>query len=72
VDKEGHIYVADALFSRVQIFDRRGRFLLAFGRLGGNAGNFWLPAGLFIAQDRVYVADSYNARIQVFQFLGGG
>ena len=72
VDAEGHIYVVDALFDRVQIFDPKGRYLLAFGGQGGKAGNFWLPSGLFIAQDRIYVADSYNQRVQVFQFLGGG
>ncbi len=72
VDAEGHIYVVDALFDRVQIFDPKGRYLLTFGGQGGKAGNFWLPSGLFIAQDRIYVADSYNQRVQVFQFLGGG
>lgn len=71
VDGEGNVYVVDALFDRVQIFDARGRFLLAFGRQGGRAGEFWLPSGLFIARDRIYVADSYNRRVQVFQFLGG-
>jgi hypothetical protein len=29
-----------------------------------------LPAGIFIdGQDRIYVADSYNRRIQIFQYL---
>ena len=55
-----------------KIFDPKGRYLLAFGGQGGKAGNFWLPSGLFIARDRIYVADSYNQRVQVFQFLGGG
>jgi DNA-binding beta-propeller fold protein YncE len=70
VDGEGHVYVVDALFDRVQIFDPDGRFLLAFGEAGQKVGTFWLPSGLFIAEDRIYVADSYNRRIQVFQFLG--
>lgn len=71
IDSEGHIYVADAIFNRVQIFDAEGNFLLAFGEHGGNLGAFWLPSGLLIDQDRIYVADSYNRRIQVFEFLGG-
>lgn len=71
VDEEGHLYVVDALFNRVQIFDRQGRFLLAFGGPGGGAGDLWLPSGLFITRDRIYVADSYNQRVQVYQFLGG-
>jgi DNA-binding beta-propeller fold protein YncE len=72
VDEEGHIYVVDAAFNRVQVFDSGGKYLLSFGAQGGKAGNFWLPSGLFIAKDRIYVADSYNRRIQVFQFIGGG
>ncbi len=72
VDSEGHVYVVDALFDRVQIFDPDGgRFLLAFGGQGSDAGAMWLPAGLAVARDRIYVADSFNRRIQVFEFLGG-
>ena len=71
IDSEGHIYLVDALSDRVQIFDAEGRFLMAFGKPGNRAGEFWLPAGLFLFEDRVYVADTYNGRIQVFQFMGG-
>lgn len=71
-DEEGHVYVADAMFDAVQIFDADGNFLLTFGKTGAGAGDFWLPGGLFIAGDRIYVADTYNRRVQVFRFLGGG
>ncbi|MEN8195710.1 MAG: 6-bladed beta-propeller, partial [Pseudomonadota bacterium] len=71
IDSEGHVYVADALFNRVQIFDKTGALLLAFGGDGAAPGEFWLPTGLYIAKDRIYVADSYNQRVQIFQFLGG-
>ncbi len=70
VDSRGHIYVVDALFDAVQIFNYRGEFLLGFGRQGRDAGEFWLPNGLAADGDRVYVADGYNQRIQVFQFVG--
>ena len=61
------MFVVDALFDAVQIFDRDGTLLLAFGERGSKAGQFWLPAGLFIDPlDRIYVADAYNRRIQVF------
>jgi DNA-binding beta-propeller fold protein YncE len=71
IDAEGHVYVVDALFNRVQIFDEQGVLLLVFGGDGGAPGEFWLPSGLQIAGDRIYVADSYNRRVQIFQFLGG-
>jgi DNA-binding beta-propeller fold protein YncE len=70
-DTEGNIYVVDAIFHRVQIFNPQGRFLLDFGSRGRKKGEFWLPAGLNIVQDKIYVADSYNRRVQVFRFLGG-
>jgi hypothetical protein len=54
----------------VQIFDPQGQILMAFGREGTQAGQFWLPAGLFIdSRNRIYVADSFNKRIQVFELL---
>jgi DNA-binding beta-propeller fold protein YncE len=71
VDRDGHIYLVDALFDAVQMFDRAGRYLMVFGSRGHEPGNFWLPAGLAIDADRIYVADSYNRRVQVFRFLRG-
>jgi hypothetical protein len=57
----------------VPICIRRGRFLLAFGERGLHPGQFWLPAGAFIDPgDRIYVADAYNQRIQIFEYLAGG
>ena len=61
------------LADAVQIFDRRGRFLLSFGERGLGPGQFWLPGGVFIDdRDRIYVADAYNQRIQIFEYLAGG
>ena len=70
VDAGGHIYLVDALFDAVQMFDREGRYLMAFGSGGDEAGDFWLPSGLAVDGDHIYVADSYNHRVQVFRFLG--
>jgi DNA-binding beta-propeller fold protein YncE len=72
VDRDGHVYVVDALFDAVQIFDDRGSYLLGFAARGTHEGQLWLPSGLTIDGDRIYVADSYNQRVQVFRYLGGG
>ncbi|GMQ89478.1 MAG: 6-bladed beta-propeller [Gammaproteobacteria bacterium] len=69
VDSDGHVYVADALANRVQIFTEDGEFLLSFGGEGDKPGAFNLPAGLAIRGNRIYVADSYNRRIQMFRYL---
>jgi hypothetical protein len=43
---------------------------MAFGQEGHGPGEFWLPAGICIdVHDRIYVADSYNKRVQIFEFL---
>jgi sugar lactone lactonase YvrE len=70
IDQQDHLWVIDANFETVQIFDANGRLLLDFGSEGRGPGEFWLPAGIFIDQaSRVWVADSYNRRVQVFQYV---
>jgi len=71
VDSDGHVYVAGATIDRVQIFSHDGRFLLSFGQPGNSPGSFTMPAGIAIDNDLIYVADSYNSRVQVFRYLGG-
>jgi hypothetical protein len=46
---------------------------MAIGGEGGAPGEFVLPSGVWIdRRDRVFVADTHNSRVQIFQFLGGG
>jgi DNA-binding beta-propeller fold protein YncE len=60
----------DSHFDNVQIFDRDGNLLLVFGGSGNGKGEFTLPAGIYIDKlDRIYIADSYNRRIQIFQYV---
>jgi hypothetical protein len=69
-DSQNHLYVLDAQFEAVQIFDNEGRLLLNFGEEGHSAGQFWLPSGIHIdAQDRIWIADDYNRRVQLFQYV---
>src|SRR5271166_661540 len=69
-DSEGHLYVVDGLWGVVQVFNGEGQLLYYFGN-GTGEGEFQMPAGLQIdKKDRVHVVDSYNRRIQVFQYFG--
>ena len=72
VDGDGNIYVVDALFDVVQIFDKNAENIsLDLAGLVRGEGEFWLPGGLFIDEENnIYVADSYNRRVQVFKYLG--
>ena len=43
---------------------------MAFGEEGRGLGEFWLPAGIAIdTEDRIWVADAGNRRIQVFAYM---
>jgi DNA-binding beta-propeller fold protein YncE len=71
VDGSGRVYVADALYDNLQIFDGEGRFLLDVGTAGSEPGEFWMPAGVAIGRNgEIYVADSYNCRVQLFRRVG--
>ena len=74
---DGSIYVADSQNHRVQKFSSEGEFLLSWGSYAtvdsGNApgGTFNEPWGIAIGpDDLVYVADTWNHRIQVFNADG--
>lgn len=64
--KRGVIYVADARAHDIKLFDDRGQLLEVLGQRGGGDGEFNFPTHLAFAQDRLYVTDSINARVQVF------
>jgi sugar lactone lactonase YvrE len=70
IDSEGHLYVADGLLNKVQVFDREGHLLYYFGKDAG-VGDFQQPSGIAINRnDRIFVVDSYHRRIQVFDYYG--
>jgi hypothetical protein len=54
----------------VQVFDREGRLLLALGEEGSGTGEFSLPTGIAIDDaGRIWVSDSGNRRLQVFEMV---
>jgi hypothetical protein len=45
--------------------------LLPIGGSGSGIGQFYRPAGVWTDhRDRIYVADSFNGRVMIFQLLG--
>ncbi len=60
-------FMLDSSSSSNSVIHTAVRFLASFGTSGTGPGEFNRPEGLCVdAQDRVYVADSCNHRIQVF------
>jgi hypothetical protein len=71
-DAAGNIYVADGYGnSRVAKFDKNGKFIKSWGSTGTATGQFNVVHGIAIdAKGDVYVADTGNKRIQVFDGEG--
>jgi hypothetical protein len=74
----GDIFVSDGHqpnklnTARVVKFDRNGKYIMEWGHKGPAPGDFNEPHDIFIGgtQQRVYVADRINRRIQVFDQEG--
>ncbi len=65
-DSQGRLFIP--ALNWVEVFSREGQLLFRFGRGGAQPGEFQSPRGLCTdSRDRVYVVDSGNLRIQVFQ-----
>ena len=70
-DSEGHVYGLDTEFSNFQVFDQENRLLLAVGEPGNGPSKLFLPSNIYIDEnDRIYITDTMNHRIQVIQYLG--
>jgi len=62
LDRDGKLYVADALRGRIEVFSPEGEPLRVFGE-----GTLYRPANLAVdAAGQVFVVDSLNFRIVVF------
>lgn len=71
-DSEGNYYISEyGEYDRIQKVTRDGKFLLEWGGHGTAPGQFVRPQSMAIdQQDRIWVADACNHRIQVFDTQG--
>ncbi len=78
VDAAGRVYVADTWNYRVQVFDAQGTFIRQWGVMGmatlddpNGTGLFFGPRDVLVgAGGEVYVVDTGNKRVQVFDAEG--
>ncbi|MCB0247776.1 MAG: TIGR03663 family protein [Anaerolineae bacterium] len=79
IGPDGNIYVADTWNHRVIVFDPDGNFVRKWGTFVttngeavGGEGGFWGPRAIaFDAVGNLYVTDTGNKRVQVFDSDGG-
>lgn len=67
VDEIGHVFVADSDQHAVFVFDRVGTLVLRIGSFGNKYGAFNEPYDVSVTRDLLFVADTGNHRVQVFQ-----
>jgi sugar lactone lactonase YvrE len=77
---DNRLFVADTWNHRVQVFSLDGEFLYTWGsfydaqddpeRAQSNPGEFYGPRGIAVHEGRVYVTDTGNERVQVFDLDG--
>ena len=70
-DNDNYLYIANTGDNhRVLKLTIDGKYMLQFGCRGSEDGELWAPAGLTVYNDKVYVSESNNKRISVFQSDG--
>jgi DNA-binding beta-propeller fold protein YncE len=69
VDGEGDVYVADSNNGRLAIFDPDGK-LVASIRRGVGDGDLGLPRGVAIHDDKLYVVDTTNHAVKIYDIAG--
>ena len=66
-DRDGNLYVVDAINARIQILSPDGESLEQFGTLGTAPGQFIRPKDVAIdAKGRIYVTDAAFNNVQIF------
>lgn len=66
VDHEDNIYVSEEAANRISKFARNGTFVQSVGTVGDNPGQFRSPRGLRLINNKLYICDRENDRVQVF------
>jgi len=63
--RQGLLFLTDPEMGRVHVYDQNGRLVTSWGGKGSQGGQFSKPVGIGYDQRvSVYVADTYNHRIQ--------
>lgn len=70
VDEKGRLWVADFGYSRLRLFDAAGGYLGGWGGRGSGQHGFREPCGVAIRGNNLYVADTWNGRVQAYDLAG--
>lgn len=72
IGPKGSRYLVDGVNNRIVVMAPEGKAFFTFGTKGAGPGEFQHPMGIDVSKaGRVFVADTGNHRIQVFDLKGG-
>jgi DNA-binding beta-propeller fold protein YncE len=66
----GVMFVTDSFNHRIEKFNAKGNFVMAWGGYGTPPGSFIFPRGIAVSGNTVVVTDSENNRIDLFSLQG--
>lgn len=69
-ERSGYIYVADTRAHDIKVFDDQGSLVELIGSRGDGHGSFNAPTHLAISNGELYVADTLNFRVHIFDTVG--
>ncbi len=73
IDNKKRVYISNDELDSVAVYSPSGQSLYTFGHIGADPGDFRQPAGMWMeAGHCLYVADTRNKRVQVFEVEPGG
>lgn len=70
VDILGRAFVTDTGHNCIKVYNAFGQFQFQFGLPGSEPGQLSSPVGIAISNNQIYVAETGNQRIQVFDLKG--
>lgn len=71
VDKQGNVYLTDAMNFVVRLYDSEGYLIRTIGEVGDVPGSFARPKGIAVdSHGNIYVVDANHDNIQIFNKSG--
>ena len=71
VDNDENIYVLDAEYLKVRVYDKNGKHIRSFGEQGQGPGEFGWPSRMIITTDeKLAILDSRNSRFSYYSKAG--
>ncbi|MCP5101778.1 MAG: 6-bladed beta-propeller [bacterium] len=68
---DGKLFVCDVKGNQVHVLDvKTGETLYKIGKSGSDDGEFYHPSNIAVRNDRLYISDSTNFRVQIFDLQG--